>query len=144
MYTISHITWVRPRYVGTFWSDLAPCTATTHCTASTLTRIFLGPLLFRRLWEESGRDAGSVLFPLHALLAVLGTVSQGALPLRSLPTQPVVGLRSHETKGYKTQGAGAFLMFPEVSTAPAGVLSKPWPMLPGVSQGLNSLFWISF
>lgn len=49
---------------------------TTHCTTSTLTRIFLGPLLFHRLWEESGRDAGSVLFPLHALLAVLGTVSQ--------------------------------------------------------------------
>lgn len=36
----------------------------------------LGPLLYCRPQDESGRDAGSVLLPLHALLAVLRTAAQ--------------------------------------------------------------------
>lgn len=78
------------------------------------------------------------------LQGALGHDASPAPWLRSLPTQPVVGLQSHEAKGYKTQGAGALLTLPGVSTAPARVLPKLWPMLSGVSQGLDPLFWVSF
>lgn len=49
---------------------------TTRCTSSSLSEILLDLLLYCGLRDEPGRDAGSVLFPLRALLAVLRIAPQ--------------------------------------------------------------------
>lgn len=78
IFIISHVSWDVPRYMGTFWSPVTPW----DLYSSSLGTLSDPLLLLCRLRDESGRDAGSISFPLHSFLATLRTtywLIQGAL-----------------------------------------------------------------